>query len=286
MPIQSRLHMDQRSYIEDIYLDNSKTYIICTTKMSDYDKGKDTLNMLSVLSVKGSNTDKLKTDFELSLNTLNKSNVPDEEKRLEYYHRLFAFIKSYPKSKVSPYLLGKATLLSYSQVRELNSMLDTSLNNTFEAKSVMGLLNYLDKSKNSAIGVVFHDFILKDSSSHEIDTKQLRGKYTLIVFWASWCGPCRAEHPALNILYKNYKNKGFEMIGVSLDKDKENWTKAIVKDQLSWTQVVDMNAFEGETAKYYDLEGIPANFLLDKEGKILGVDLTPKEIQEIIEKLL
>ena len=284
MPIQARLHMDQQSLICDLYIDNIRTEVKCTTKIDVYNDGKDTLNMLSVASVKGSATDKLKSDFETSLKKINRSKLSDEEKREIYYQHLSAFIRKHPKSKVSPYLLGKASSLFYSQVKQLSTFIDTSLNKTFEAKGVTGLLNQLDKSKNSAIGVAFNDVILKDSSGHEVDTKQFRGKYTLIVFWASWCGPCRAEHPDLNILYTKYKDKGFEMIGVSLDVDKEKWKKAMVKDVLLWTQVIDPNAFKGELAKYYGIEAIPVNFLLDKEGKIVGVSLTPEEIETTIEK--
>jgi peroxiredoxin len=286
MPVLARLHMDQQSFIQDIYIDQSKTYVRCTTKMNIYNKGQDTMNMLSLVSVRGSAMDKLRTSFESWLQGLKSSNAPDEEKREAYYEKLSDFIRKHPKSKLSPYLLGKASTLFYSQVKELGSLIDTSLNDTFEVRSVKALLNQLDKSKNKAIGVAFLDFALKDSNDRETDTKQYRGKYTLIVCWASWCKPCRAEHPELNILYNKYKDKGFEMMGVSMDKDKEKWTKAIVKDQLQWVQLIDPNAFDGEMARYYDIEAIPANFLLDKEGKILGVGLSPGEIEEMIKKLL
>ena len=286
MPIQARLHMDQHSLICDIYIENTQTYIKCTTEIQVYNKGQDTLNMLSVTSVKGSAMNQLKMDFESSLEKINKSKISDEEKREAYYQHLFAFIKKHPKSKVSPYLLGKASSLFYSQVKQLNVFIDTSLNKTFEAKSVTRLLNQLDKSKNSAIGVAFNDVVLKDSSGHDVDTKQFRDKCTLIVFWASWCEPCRIEHPDLNNLYTKYKDKGFEMVGISLDKDKEKWKQAIIKDQLGWTQIIDPNAFEGEIARYYGIEAIPDNFLLDKAGKIIGVSLTAKELEAAIEKTI
>jgi peroxiredoxin len=286
MPIQGRLHMGQQSLIADIYIDNSKTFVKCSTKMNMYNKGQDTMNQLSVVAVKNSITDKLRSEFETWLEKLKKLKVSDEDKREAYYEKLFVFIKERPKNKLSPYLLGKASFLFYSQVKELSTLIDTSLNKTFETKSIINLLNQLDKSKNSAIGVAFQDFKLKDSNDHEIDSKQFREKYTLIVCWASWCKPCRAEHSDLNVLYEKYKSKEFEMIGVSLDKEREKWTKAIIKDGLSWTQVIDPKAFDGEMAKYYGIEAIPTNFLLDKKGKILGVGLTPKEIEEMIIKLL
>ncbi len=286
MPIQARLHMDQQSFISDVYIDNSHTYIKCTTKMDITNNGQDTLNMLGILSVKGSATDKLKSDFEAWLLNLKKSKANDGEKREAYYQKLAAFIKKHPKNKVSMYLLGKASTLSYSQVKELNSLIDTSLNKTFEAKTVKSQLNQLDKSKNYAVGVGFQDFVLRDSSGNEIDTKQFKGKYTLIVCWTSWCGPCRAEHPDLNVLYKKYKDKDFVIVGVSLDRDKQQWKQAIAKDQLLWPQLIDPNAFDGEMAKYYGIESVPASYLLDKDGKIVSVGLTSEKIEAMIKNIL
>jgi len=286
MPIQARLHMDQQSFISDIYIDNSQTFIKCMTKMEITNNGQDTLNMLSIVGVKGSVTNKLKTNFETWLEILKKSKASDAEKNEAYYQELAAFIKKYPKTKVSPYLLSKAYKLSYSQVKELNILIDTSLNKTFEAKSVSSLLNQLDKSNNSAIGVAFQDFVLKDSSGNIVDTRQFRGKYTLVVCWASWCKPCRAEHPGLNILYDEYKGIGFQIIGLSLDKDKIKWKQAIIKDSLQWPQVVDTNAFESEIAKFYGIEAIPTSYMLDKDGRIIGVGLTSQEIESMLKKHL
>jgi thiol-disulfide isomerase/thioredoxin len=286
MPIQARLHLDQQSLISDVYIDNRKTYITCNTKMNILNNGEDTLNLLTVVSTINSNTDKLKASFESWADKLKKSAASVEDKRLTYYEKLFVFIKKHPKNKLSPYLLGKSSSLFYSQVKELSSLIDSSLDNTFETKGVKNLLKQLDKSKNRAIGVAFRDIALNDSTGNEINTKQFRGKYTLIVCWASWCKPCRAEHPDLNILYGKYKAMGFEMLGISLDKDKEKWTKAIVKDELYWPQVIDPKAFDGDMAKYYAIEAIPENFLIDKEGKILGVGLTPDEVEAMIRILL
>lgn len=284
MPIQARLHLDQQSFICDIYIDNSQTFVKCKTRMEITNNGQDTLNMLSIVGVEGSVTDKLKTDFETWLGNLKKSQASGGEKSEAYFQKLSGFIRKYPKNKVSSYLLGKASTLSYLQVKELNTLLDTSLTKTFEAKSVKSLLNQLEKSKNGAIGTAFKNFILRDSSGNEVDTKQFRGKYTLIVCWASWCKSCRTEHPDLNLLYKKYKDKGFEMIGVSFDEDKQKWKQAIAKDLLQWKQAIDPDAFEGEMARYYDIEAIPANFLLDKEGKIIGGGLNPAEIEAMIVK--
>ncbi|MBV4359936.1 TlpA disulfide reductase family protein [Pinibacter aurantiacus] len=286
MPAQARLHMDQRSFIRDIYIDNSKTYVTCTTEMKINKSDLDTTNELTVIDVKGSAADKLKTDFEKWLENLKKSKASKEEQSDAYYQKLTAFIKEHPKSKVSPYLLGKASMLSYSQVKKLNGLIDNSLDNTFETKSVSTLLEQLDNSANLAIGLSFQDVVLKDSSDHDIDTRQFRGKYTLIVCWASWCKPCRSEHPELNNIYEKYKGKGLEMVGVSFDTDRDKWKTAVVKDKLNWRQAIDPKAFEGAMAKHYTIQAIPTNFLLDKDGKVIGEGLSTKEIEEMMGHLL
>jgi len=113
-----------------------------------------------------------------------------------------------------------------------------------------------------------------------------RGKYMLVVLWASWCGPCRAEHPRLNAIYQKYKETNFKMIGVSLDKDKSKWMQAMIKDSLQWTQLIDIKAFEGQLAEYYHIETIPTNFLVDQDGKILAVKLTTEELEDELKKIL
>lgn len=111
-------------------------------------------------------------------------------------------------------------------------------------------------------------------------------KLTLIDFWASWCGPCRLENPNLVATYQEYQKKGFEILGVSLDSNKDRWLAAIQKDQLQWTQVSNLEGAQDPIAIAYALEGIPASFLVDQEGTILELDLRGSELKEAIEKHL
>jgi len=228
--------------------------------------------------------DQLRSQFQKKFPSPYSINYGRVIKKTEH-DKLLQFIKQNPNSKVSPYLLGNASTLNYAQANELNNLIDTSLQNTFEGKSVKHLLAQLEKAPNAAAGAPFHDFILKDTNGMAVDSRTYRGKYMLVVFWASWCGPCRAEHPELNALYSKYKDKGLQMIGVSIDKDVAKWKEAIVQDRLHWTnQVIEPSVYEGDLIQFYQIEGIPTSLLVDKEGKIVAFDLSPKQIESLVRK--
>ena len=286
LPIQARFHLDQHSYIADVYIESKKTYLSCVNKIDIYGIDKDTLNMFFVTKVTGSKSETLKREFEKDLALLKASGKSKEEKIDEYYKKLYDFLRSHPKNKVSPYLLAKATMLRHSQVSTLKALIDSSLYSTFEGMGVVKLLNSLDKTKNRSIGTAFLDVTLKDTSGIIVNTKDFRGKFILVDFWASWCKPCREANPALKALYTTLADKEFDIIGVSWDEDWAKWKQAIIKDGLLWKQVVDEKGKYGDLGSYYDLEAIPDNILIDKEGKILGVNLSPKEIEQIVLKVI
>jgi thiol-disulfide isomerase/thioredoxin len=107
-----------------------------------------------------------------------------------------------------------------------------------------------------------------------------RGKYVLLDFWASWCGPCRGENPNVVAAYEKFKDKNFTVLGVSLDNQKEAWQKAIKSDGLVWTQVTDLKGWNSPAVATYNVHAIPSNFLIDPNGKIIAHDLRGSALEE------
>ena len=136
------------------------------------------------------------------------------------------------------------------------------------------------------IGETVPEIELMGKADTLIKLSSLNGKVVLIDFWASWCGPCRSENPHVQKLYKKYKENGFEVFAVSLDVNKPLWLKAIRQDKLTYTQVIDGDGWLSKVAEKYYVDAIPTNFLIDKTGKIVAINLDGKELSEKVKSLV
>jgi len=143
-----------------------------------------------------------------------------------------------------------------------------------------------EKIKITAVGQQAPEITLANPAGQIVKLSSLQGKYVLIDFWAKWCGPCRRENPNVVKAYNRFKSKGFEVYGVSLDRNKEDWVKAIAEDGLTWTHVSDLKYFECQAAKDYNINAIPLSILLDKTGKIIAKNLRGAALESKLEEVL
>ena len=188
------------------------------------------------------------------------------------------YVAENPKSYFSMVAIAQlGPVLDVSELSPLYDKLDPSLKNTESGKQ---LKKSIDALLPTAMGAVAPDFTQNDVNGTPVKLSSFRGKYVLIDFWASWCGPCRAENPNVVKAYNKFKSKNFTIIGVSLDKPegKADWQAAIKNDGLTWTQVSDLKFWSNEVALLYAVQSIPHNFLLDPTGKIIAKDLRGSDL--------
>jgi len=187
------------------------------------------------------------------------------------------FVKEHSNSVVSPYIT-LFQLANQIDGAELDSIASKFAPELSKSEYVIKINEIVQEQKKTAIGVVAPDFTMNDPEGKPIQLSSLKGKVVLVDFWASWCGPCRQENPNVVKLYQQYHSKGFEILGVSLDKTKEDWLKAIKDDNLTWIHVSDLQFWQNAAARLYGVNAIPQSFLLDKDGKIIGKGLRGEQL--------
>jgi thiol-disulfide isomerase/thioredoxin len=159
------------------------------------------------------------------------------------------------------------------------------MNRIFIALAVLAISS-AHASAQPTIGQQAYEIKLRDIKGAVQKLSDQKGKVVLIDFWASWCGPCRKANPGLVSLYSKYKDKGFEIFGVSIDDEKKAWKKAIVADGITWKQVNAPGGWDGPVALEWKLEQIPASFLLDQQGKVIAIDPTKENLENHLKNLL
>lgn len=194
------------------------------------------------------------------------------------------FLKNNSNSPIAIYVLNKYADydINLAEIEPMFNKLGKNIRNTPGGKD---FASGLEAAKKTAVGQPALDFAQPDADGRNVSLAAYKGKYVLIGFWASWCGPCRAENPNVLKAYSRFRDKGFDVLSVSLDDKREKWLAAIQADNLQWTQVSDLKGWKNDVAEKYGIRAIPQNLLIDPRGNIIAKNLRGDALEKKLEEV-
>ena len=216
------------------------------------------------------------------VNTIFQENA---EKVFEEGYDIDSLITKYPASPAAAFYLYRyfTYQLPLDELKATRAKISSELAGCPYVKDLDGIIKQLE---NVQIGKVAPEFSLPDTAGVSVSLSDFRGKYVLLDFWASWCPPCRAEMPNLVKAYKDYKDKGFDIVGISLDSKADAWAKGVKDLNITWTQLSDLKGWQNSGAALYGVNSIPHTVLVDKDGTIIAKNLHGQELEDKIKEVL
>ncbi len=245
------------------------------------------VNSLNAFSEK---YNKIYNDYQMAEQTSDTAKAAQLMKEIEMGEKEMTqmqkdFVKNNPASFASPQILSGLTYdMEGSEIETYINAMDTAVANT---ETIRNLKTRVEKMKAAAIGQKAPDFTLNDPDGNPVSLySKVGAKLLLVDFWAAWCGPCRQENPNVVKVYNEFNKKGFDVFGVSLDRTKDDWVNAIANDKLTWTHVSDLQYWNSAAAQMYAVSAIPANFLLDENGVIIGRNLRGEALYNKVKEVV
>jgi len=280
---------------------------------------KGSLNQIHDLEFKGSEGSKNLAEYNKKIDSLGQQIMAANQAREElmlsddadnadyetidnHISELYDSLRDYAKTVAKESKTQSVSIIAASNffndpnemefLKEFNNSIDTRFSRNEFGKEFSKLLSekeieYLQKHQNDIkVGQKAPDFTLPQEDGNPISLSDYKGQYVLIDFWASWCTPCRKENPNVVKSYNEFKDKNFTVFGVSIDEDKNAWIEAVKNDQLVWKQVIDTDGWKSKVAELYNVQAIPANFLVDPEGTVIATNLRGAQLKRELEKVL